>query len=281
MAHHVLRRYRQLLREEAREPARVRVAERPDRHDVLLGIQLQAVAHAGVEVNRELRDPQQGPVNPHQPHLGTFGRAHHHPAGQPQIAIEPRIEQRAAVDLDAELPDAGAAGIRPGLDPERRAVGMRAEQPEPGAGGRARRDDPGEQRPALGHDVAAGTGWPRLRLGHFGEPGHGQPAQGLGGGVIRRRRGVDEPDEVEGGFPGAAHRSILAGELLNHWVRRQTTGAAGRFGRWTAGRGAHRFGAAPEQLPLSLSRIRSARTRRGRPPRGPGGPPICPGAMRP
>src|ERR1700684_436241 len=60
---------------------------------------------------------------------GPCGGAHDHPAGEPELAVEPGIEQRAAVDLDADLADAGRAGVRAGLDPQRRAVGMRAEQP--------------------------------------------------------------------------------------------------------------------------------------------------------
>ena len=211
VAQHVDGRYPQLRGQEAGEAAGIRVADRPDGHHVLLGVELQAVrAQRGVQVDRELRDAQDGPVHPHQPHLETAGRAHHHPAGQPQVAVQPRIEQRAAVDLDAELPETGPAGIRAGLDPQRRAVGMRAEQPEAGVRRRALRDDPGEQGTAVGHHVAARTGWPGLRLSHFGEAGRGQPAQRLGGGVIRRRRRVDEADEVERGVPGTGHRPILA-----------------------------------------------------------------------
>ena len=102
---------------------------------------------------------------------------------RPRSQFQPRIEQRAAVDLDAELPQTGPAGIRAGLDPQRRAVGMRAEQPEAGIRRRARRNGPGEQGTAVGHHVAARAGWPGPRLGRFGEAGRGAP-----GAAPRRRR---------------------------------------------------------------------------------------------
>jgi hypothetical protein len=69
--------------------------------------------------------------------------------GQPEIAVEPGIEQRAAVDLDADLADAGRSGVGARLDPQRRAVGVRAEQPERRMRRRPLRDHPGEQRPAI------------------------------------------------------------------------------------------------------------------------------------
>ena len=64
-----------------------------------------------------------------------------HPARQAEVAVEPGVEQDAAVDLDAELAVAGPAGVGPGLDAQVGAVGVGADQAEPvvelGAGRRA------------------------------------------------------------------------------------------------------------------------------------------------
>ena len=211
VAEHVAGRHAQLGGEEAGEPAGLGVAERPDGHDMLLGVQLQPVgAQAAVEVDGELRDPQHRPVHPQQPQLRAGAGAHGHAAGQPQVAVEPGIQDGPAVDLHAELPEARPAGVGPRLHPERRAVGVGAEQPEARVRRAALRDDPGQQRPAVGHDVAAGPGGPPARQADLGEAGLGQPAAGLGGGVIRGRRRVEEPDQVQGGVAGGVHVPILA-----------------------------------------------------------------------
>ena len=56
--------------------------------------------------------------------------AHEHAPGEREIAIEPRVEERAAVHLDAELRVAllRVLGVR--LEPEVRAVGVRADDAE-------------------------------------------------------------------------------------------------------------------------------------------------------
>ena len=68
-------------------------------------------------------------------------------AGQAEVAVEPAVEQRPAVDLHGDLPPAVRAGVRERLDPQVRRVGVRADDPERGsrgarAPGRTRRRSP-------------------------------------------------------------------------------------------------------------------------------------------
>jgi hypothetical protein len=49
-------------------------------------------------------------------------------AGQRQVAVEPRGQQGAAIDFDAQLPEALALQFRLRLDPQARAVGVGADQ---------------------------------------------------------------------------------------------------------------------------------------------------------
>ena len=66
--------------------------------------------------------------------LGAVGAAHHDPARQAEVAVEPGVEQGAAVDLDGQLAVARPTGVRVRLDPQVRAVGVGADDPEPAAG---------------------------------------------------------------------------------------------------------------------------------------------------
>ena len=84
----------------------------------------------------------------------------HDPAGDAEVAVEPRVQQHAAVDLDAELLPAEAAGVGARLDPQARRVGVRADDPErraPACGRSARRQatsaPPRTTNPAVGSVV--------------------------------------------------------------------------------------------------------------------------------
>ena len=60
-----------------------------------------ALVDVAVEVDRQLRHPADRLVDAH---VDGGAVAQHDPAGDAEVAVEPRVEQRAAVDLDAELP---------------------------------------------------------------------------------------------------------------------------------------------------------------------------------
>ena len=108
----------ELLGDEGRERARGDVAQAPHRAEVLLGVQEQPVGgDLPVEVDGELRHPEQRPVDEEEPLGRAVAVADHHPAREPEVAVEPRVEERAAVHLDGELPVAGPARRRDGASP--------------------------------------------------------------------------------------------------------------------------------------------------------------------
>ena len=85
---------------------------RPDRRHVGLAIEHQtALVDVAVEVDGELRDAgdRLGHVDEH---VGAVGE--HDAPGDAQVAVEPAVEQHAAVDLDAELPPARRGARRDG-----------------------------------------------------------------------------------------------------------------------------------------------------------------------
>ncbi|GMA23014.1 hypothetical protein GCM10025864_07730 [Luteimicrobium album] len=81
-------------------------------------VEREPVVDGAVEVYRELRDPQHrsGPDEV----LGdrAVGAAHRDPARELELAVEPRVEKRPAVDLDAGLEPAVRARRRAGLELE-------------------------------------------------------------------------------------------------------------------------------------------------------------------
>ncbi len=114
-----------------------RRAEPPHRRQVHLLVEEQpALVDVPVEVDGQLRDAGQRLVQQDQHDLAV---APDQPAGQPQIPVEPGVDERAAVDLDRQLPPAHAAGVGTGLDPEVGRVGVGADDPEPGASAPRRR----------------------------------------------------------------------------------------------------------------------------------------------
>ena len=145
VAEDVAGRHAELGGHEAGESAGIRLAQRPDGNEVLLGIQLESVAHSGVEVNGQLGHSQQGAVDAQQPHLRPVRRAHHDPPGQAEVPVEPGVEQGTAVDLDSELADAGPPCVRPWLQLQDRTVSVGAEQAERRSGRAVIRHYPGEQ----------------------------------------------------------------------------------------------------------------------------------------
>ncbi len=94
-------------------------AEAPGRHQVLLRVELQAdLVDLAVEVDGQLGHPQQRPVVAEQHACsGPLAAEHGHPSRQAEVAVEPRVQQHPAVDLDAELAPAGPARCRAGASP--------------------------------------------------------------------------------------------------------------------------------------------------------------------
>ena len=98
------------------------------------------LVHVAVEVDRELGQPEQRAIDLDEP---DFSRTERHAAREAEVAVEPRVDERAAVHVDAELAVARAADVGAGLDAQVRAVGVCADHDEPrrGVGGHVPRDD--------------------------------------------------------------------------------------------------------------------------------------------
>ena len=183
-------RARDAVRQQAQQVLTRRVAQPVDRVHVLLLVQDQPLVHGAVQVDGQLREPQQRPRGGEV--LGAV--PHHQAPGELQFAVQPGVEQGTAVDLDAGLqpPELARGGF--GLELERRRIGVRTQDVEPGGGtGRPRRH-PGDDR-AVADDVglpcaAAGGRVPGLELVKGGESCLVKPAGGLVDGMeARRRRG--------------------------------------------------------------------------------------------
>ena len=94
--------------------------------DVLLSVELQAVVvHAAIEVDRELWNPRDRTVHVDEVRRAVAGQD---PSGDAEVAVEPRVEEHTAVDLDAELTPARRIGVGVGLDAEAGRVGVGADQ---------------------------------------------------------------------------------------------------------------------------------------------------------
>ena len=90
------------------------VAEAPDGLHVLLLVELEAVGVDGaVHVDGELRHAQQCPVDVHEPRRAV---PQGEPARESEVPVEPGVEERAAVDLDGDLPPALRAHVGQRLD---------------------------------------------------------------------------------------------------------------------------------------------------------------------
>ncbi len=197
-AEHVLGRQPVLGGHEGDQVALARVAEAPDRAQVLLRIELQALrVDAAVQVHGQLGDAQQRPVQVHQL-LGAVPQ--HQPAGQAEVPVEPGVEQRPAVDLHRDLPPAERPGVGHRLDPQRRGVGVRTEDPERALGLGRLGQDPADQRPAAQHVVRPDGGVPGPGVGLLkpGEPGPLEPRGGLGRRVEGRGARLQERQQFVG-----------------------------------------------------------------------------------
>ncbi len=172
------------------------LAQAPHRLHVPLLVELEAVGvHRAVQVDGELRDAQQRPVD-----VDEAGRAvpQGQPPGQAQVAVEPGVEERPAVDLHGHLAPAVRPAVGARLDPQGGGVGVGADDPE----GRVRLgplgDVPGDDRAAAQHVLAACRAVPGVRLRDLPEARLLQPLGGVRHGVVRRGARREEGHQVVG-----------------------------------------------------------------------------------
>ncbi len=150
---------------------------------VLLRVELQAgVVHPAIEVDRELRHARDRPVHVDEVRRAVAGQD---PSGDAEVAVEPRVEEHTAVDLDAELTPTRRIGVGVGLDAQAGRVGVGADQTERGVGTVAGREDPGDQRAVAGDDAACRHTVPRVALRDRGEARRLEAAAGGLDGVER------------------------------------------------------------------------------------------------
>ena len=127
-----------------------------DRRQFVLGIDGPALVGFAIEVDGQVGNDRQRLAEVDQSTLHPAAGAKGHPARQGQVAVEPGRHQHAAVDLDAQLPEALPLQLRLRLDLEAGAVGMGADQAQTalqGLGAQAY----GDQRGIVAGDVVAAT----------------------------------------------------------------------------------------------------------------------------
>ena len=133
-----------------------RVLEADHGRQVLLRVELQTlVLDLAAEVDGEVRDPQQRTREVDQHALQTGSDLQADPARQREVAIQPGVQQHAAVGLDPDLSVAVGAQIRPRLDAQIRRIGVGAEDAEAALGRRRRAHLEGHQAAVAPHDEAA------------------------------------------------------------------------------------------------------------------------------
>ena len=214
-------------------------------------------------------DPQERFVGHEEPQLGCAVAAPHgDPAREPEVAVEPRVPQHPAVDLDAELAEADRSGVGPGPHPEVGRVGVGPDDPEAPGRRAAGVGGPRHHAAAPHHDETPWSGRPRARFVDHLEPARGQPADHLGGRVEGRGGGRHEAAEVEGDLLRWC-RCRLAGRAR---CRRRLRGHGDRpYRRSRPGRDPASGMAGTEPI-----RVVSAAPRRGqRRPRDRGRTPVC------
>src|SRR5918994_3497055 len=99
----------------------------PDRCSVELLVQPETfVIHTAIKMDSQLRYPHDR-LGAYQLHAAV---AEYQTTCQPELAIQPGVEQRSTVDLYAELLPAVAAQVGSRLEGETRRIRVRAEDPE-------------------------------------------------------------------------------------------------------------------------------------------------------
>ena len=83
-----------------------------------LGVQDKPlVSHPLVEVDGQLRDAGHCPVVTHEPLDPPVTVTYHDPPRHAQVAVQPRVQQGAAVDLHADLAETQTTLVGYRLDP--------------------------------------------------------------------------------------------------------------------------------------------------------------------
>ena len=141
-----------------------------------------AVVDLSIKVDRQLRDTGDWLVDVDQCRGAVGGDD---AAGDTEVAIQPAVQQRAAVHLDAEQLPIGDGLVSMGMDAQPRRVGVCADDAYTAR--HAVGPTPGHEGTAAPGETGGRQRRPRLRLGEFDESaGDEQPGCRLGGVPWRR-----------------------------------------------------------------------------------------------
>ena len=141
------------------------------------------------------------------------------PAGDAEVAVEPRVVEDAAVDLDAELLPAEHAGVGAGLDPQARRVGVGADDAERRVGATPSGVRQATSAAVADHEAVGGDVGPVVVVDDRGEAGGAQPVAAVRrrGTATARRRGTCSRSSMVGDGRSAlleqAHRQAGAAEV--------------------------------------------------------------------
>jgi hypothetical protein len=186
------------------------VLEAHDGHEVILRIQHEPLlAELAVEVDRQVRDAQERPTEVEQEGLWPTVDLGGDAAGDREVAVEPGVEQRGSVGLDAELPVAVRLDVGARLQPEVGRVGVCADDPEAALGRRRGSDLKGDDAASGANCIPARAGLeaPGLVLSQRLEAARLEPADRLRDRVVGRGRTIDEAEQIG---DGVGHARSLA-----------------------------------------------------------------------
>lgn len=161
------------------------------RLDIGLGIDAALAVDVAVEVDGQTRNDRHRPAQIDQAgSQRAVGAAHHDAPGEGQVAIEPGVEQHAAIDFDAELEIAAPIALGIGPHHQTGAVGMGTQHADAVAMQRVGTEREGDDRGAVAHRVVAATGLQRPVRGFVerGETGRAKQCTEIRGGMEGRRR---------------------------------------------------------------------------------------------
>ena len=193
----------ELFGQQCRKAGALRFAlQRAQGHEVILSVEREpAAVDLAVQVNRHVGNAAHGAIEAHRARASTSqGDA----AGDPEIAIEPGGPQHAAVHLHAHLPETRRGDVRRRLHAQVGGVGVGADHHETRLARRALPSNEGDHgAPGANHEMPrSGLDLPSLALVELAEAARREAPGHLRDGVVGRRRGVDERDEISGSVEG-------------------------------------------------------------------------------
>ena len=190
------------LGEVAEQPAVRHCGE--DGLQVRLLVEVEGVVDSPVEVHGKLRNAADG-SGLHEVLLAVGGDE---APGDAEIAVEPRVEQRATIDFDTDLRPARRLQQLPRLHFEGGRICVRTDDARAGLVGKGLRRDPGDDGTLPHDEVLAGNASPGLSLVKLRETSVDKALGDIRRRVVRRGRGADEVGEVR---DVVEHRNHLRG----------------------------------------------------------------------